>query len=332
MVVHRVERSIIWGTLSALGKLLMGILRALGHLVRGILRGWRFALVVGLLLVAIVTFRNISWPEISGPELNGPNQMVSQWQEDLTLWWLETVIQPWNEFRTGIESQVAEERIEEWAEQGGMEEVNQAITDTVNAISTAAATHFPQPNTPVPAEAQQEGNEETPSEAEPVAPTEAPNQEAQVPTEIPIAPTEVSVVPTEVSVVPTEVSVAPTEIPPTVTPSFPFRPAFVGPDFSQGCPGFYVFGYIRDQNGNLLSGVKVRAINEYQNDIPVAISKEEPLGWYDIVISENEAYWQVQVVDANNNPLSDIVTVFNSGNYVEGSDACRHQVDFEQVS
>ncbi|MGB0386740.1 MAG: protein kinase domain-containing protein [Ardenticatenaceae bacterium] len=276
------RRSIIWGAPRLLGR----VLGSLGWFLMAILRRWRLALFAGLLLLAVMTFRNLSLPEVSQPELSGPEEIVSQWQEDLAMWWQETVVQPWNEFRTGVESEVTEEITQQWAEQGGVEGINKAITDTLTVIETVTS-NFPEQNAP------------------PTAPP---------------APTDVA----------TSAEGAPTEI--TVPPTYPFRGTFVGPDFSQGCAGFYVLGYVRDQDGNLLSGVRIRVVNQQEANTEITASREEPLGWYDVPISEKEAYWDVQVVDADNNPLSEIVTIKNSGNYVEGSEACRHQVDFEQVN
>jgi hypothetical protein len=89
---------------------------------------------------------------------------------------------------------------------------------------------------------------------------------------------------------------------------------------------------VQDSAGNALSGVRVQAINEFELAIPAAVTKVDPPGGYDIPISSQAARWYVQVVDANNSPLSPTVEVTNTGNYVEGSEACWHQVDFVRVN
>ncbi len=119
-----------------------------------------------------------------------------------------------------------------------------------------------------------------------------------------------------------------TPIPVTATPAFLFRVAAAGPDYSRGCTGPYIFGYLRDAVGNPLPGLRVRATNQFGAELPPSTSKTEPPGWYDIVISAERAVWYVQVVDAANDPLSPIVEVLNTGNFVQGSEACWHQVDF----
>lgn len=136
--------------------------------------------------------------------------------------------------------------------------------------------------------------------------------ETPIPTETPL--------PTET---PTE-----TPIPPTATPSFLFRPTFVAPAYSRGCDGFYIFGYVRDGAGNPLPGLRIRVVSEFGTEIPPATSKVDPPGWYDVLISPQRALWYVQIVDASNAPLSPTVEILNTGAFVDGREACWHQVDF----
>lgn len=126
-------------------------------------------------------------------------------------------------------------------------------------------------------------------------------------------------------------TVPPTEPPlppPTAVPQFAFRVASVGPDYSRGCPGYYIFGYVRDSGGNPLPGLRVRVVSEFGYEIPPATTKTDPPGWYDVLISQQRSRWYVSVVDAGNAPLSPAVEVLNTGNFVEGSESCWHQVDF----
>lgn len=124
----------------------------------------------------------------------------------------------------------------------------------------------------------------------------------------------------------------PTAIPPTAVPQFAFRPAAAGPDYSRGCSGFYIFGYVRDASGNPLPGLRVRVVSEFGLEIPPATTKTDPPGWYDVLISQNRSLWYVSVVDASNNALSPSVEVLNTGAFVDGSESCWHLVDFVRTS
>jgi hypothetical protein len=74
--------------------------------------------------------------------------------------------------------------------------------------------------------------------------------------------------------------------------------------------------------------MRVRAYNQAGYELAPATTKSDPPGWYDIPISAEPTTWYVQVVDAGNAPLSPSVSVVHTGNYVPGSEACWHQVDF----
>lgn len=119
----------------------------------------------------------------------------------------------------------------------------------------------------------------------------------------------------------------PTPIPVTATPSYLFYASAAGPDYSRGCNGFYVFGYLRDQSGTPLPGLRLQVWSQYAA-IPPVTTKVDPPGQYDAPISQDPMMWYVQVVDAGGAPLSPAVEVYNSGHFVDGSEACWHQVDF----
>lgn len=172
--------------------------------------------------------------------------------------------------------------------------------------------------TPLPTDTPFPTSEPSPSvSATPVLP---PTPDGPTPTSFPTS-----------TVPPTDTPV-PTAPPPTAVPQFPFRVAAAGPDYSRGCTGFYVFGYVRDSGGSPLSGLRVRVVSEFGLEIPPATTKTDPPGWYDVLISQQRSRWYVSVVDAGNAPLSPAVEVLNTGNFVEGSEACWHQVDFVRVN
>lgn len=184
---------------------------------------------------------------------------------------------------------------------------------------------------------------EPPTPAAPTA-TSAPQLETVLPPTAtpsptdtpPPSPTATETLPPTATAPPTETPTAtpipsPTPVPPSPTPPYPFRIAAAGPDFGRGCSGHYIFGFVRDAFGNPLPGLRVRVYNEFGLDIPPATTKTDPPGWYDVLISEQRARWFVQVVDAGNNVLSPTAEVLNTGNYIEGVEACWHQVDFARV-
>lgn len=133
---------------------------------------------------------------------------------------------------------------------------------------------------------------------------------------------------------PTETPV-PTPIPATPTsppPQFQFQIAGTGPDYSQGCGGYYIFGTVRDAAGNPLPGLRVRVVSEFGLEIPPATTKTDPPGGYDVLISQQRSLWYVQIVDPANTPLSPSVEVLNTGSFVDGSESCWHRVDFVRVN
>ena len=81
-----------------------------------------------------------------------------------------------------------------------------------------------------------------------------------------------------------------------------------------------------------MPGYFVRAYNEYGHEIPPSTSKVDPPGAYDVPISGGQSLWYVLIVDAANNPLSPVIEIQNTGNFVEGSEGCWHQVDFVRVN
>lgn len=160
-------------------------------------------------------------------------------------------------------------------------------------------------------------------------PTSEPSPTVSPTSPIPPTPSEPSPTSFPTSTVPPTGTPLP---PPTPVPQFLFRVGSVGPDYSRGCPGYYVFGYVRDSGGNPLPGLRIRVVSEFGYEIPPATTKTDPPGGYDVLISQQRSLWYVTVVDAANTPLSPAVEVLNTGNFVEGSEACWHQVDFVRVN
>lgn len=92
---------------------------------------------------------------------------------------------------------------------------------------------------------------------------------------------------------------------PTATPveTLPFRVLSTQPDPSRpGC--CYIFGTIRDANGNLLEGVLIQASNKWTTLPPATSKGGVETGQYDIPIAQEKLTWYVVLVDASGKPIS----------------------------
>jgi hypothetical protein len=102
---------------------------------------------------------------------------------------------------------------------------------------------------------------------------------------------------------------------PTATPAeaLPFRLLSTQPDPSRpGC--CYIYGTIRDANGNLLEGVRIQASNKWTTLPPATSKGGTETGQYDIPISQEKLTWYIVLVDAAGNPISrQAVVNFDSG-------------------
>ncbi|MGQ9554869.1 MAG: hypothetical protein ACUVWR_12235 [Anaerolineae bacterium] len=95
----------------------------------------------------------------------------------------------------------------------------------------------------------------------------------------------------------------------------------------RGCYVGAVFGYVRDQRGQPLAGVRVHVYDRWGNSI-LAVTKQPPdTGYYDVILGATPDTWYAVVVDALGNQLSPVVTV----EHKEGSPGCWYQVDFRRT-
>lgn len=130
---------------------------------------------------------------------------------------------------------------------------------------------------------------------------------------------------------------SPTATVPVATPTTYVSYAFVpnGPvkgDFTQGCTGgAYIFGFVRDANGNLLEGVRIQASDAWGNHLPAITKGGADLGKYDVPISHVANSWNVTVTDAQGSPLSPVVSVYHSGNYIPGQEPCWHRLNWRRT-
>jgi hypothetical protein len=137
---------------------------------------------------------------------------------------------------------------------------------------------------------------------------------AMVPTQVaegppptnPPAPSPTNPPPAQPTNTPTPIVQPPTPVP---IPAYSFRlagPPAADPNHPSCC---YLFGIVRDANGNGLEGVRVQAQNEW-NTLPPALSKGgNELGQYNIPIGNDAVTWDLVIVDAAGNQISTKVQV-----------------------
>lgn len=266
-------------------------------------------MLVVLVVVGVTLYTRLSTLEVNiPPTLTDPFGPIN---ERVTTWWDTEFLPWWEGFKESATFDPSEVEIPLPTIEIEPGEVLATLFPETTEEGAPATEAIPPSEEVLPTEEVIISEEPTPVvEGVPVSEEPTPVPASEEPTPVPV------------------VEEVPTDAP--ATPPVSFQGTFIGPDFSQGCPGYYIMGYVYDQNGNPLPGIQVRVYNEFQQITP-ATTKEEPVGWYDIVISEVEATWFVEVIDSNGTPLSAPVEVYNTGNYVEGSEGCRHRVDFKRV-
>ena len=149
-----------------------------------------------------------------------------------------------------------------------------------------------------------------------------------VPTTAPEAPRPTDTPP------PTEPPAAQPTTPPTAAPppapvpapAYQFRlggPATADPTYPNCC---YIFGTVRDANGNHLEGVLVQAFNEWNTLPPAATKGGNEIGQYNIPIGHDPVVWYVVVVDANGNHISTQTPIQFDPNVANG-----YRVDWQRT-
>ncbi len=189
-------------------------------------------------------------------------------------------------------------------------------TPTDRPLPTATPTPLPTETlTPLPTE--------TPT---PIQPTHTP-----VPTQTPSPlPPTLTATPTPVPPIETSRPTA-TVKPPTSTPTSAYRflpvlPAW--PDPSHPCPSCpkapaYIVGNVTDAGGNPLPGVRLVCYNDWHRYDVVATKGG---GEYDFLIIQADTTWNVVVVDANDQPISQEAPVT-----VSLVESCRYILNWQRV-
>ena len=101
--------------------------------------------------------------------------------------------------------------------------------------------------------------------------------------------------------------------------------------YSQGdCGGTYVLGIVTDRAGNALSGVKLRLVDEFDNQA-VAVTKagEADLGRYDFPVAGPARSLSVLVIDEGGSPLSRPVELTYYGDSPDAQASC-YRVDWQR--
>ncbi len=102
----------------------------------------------------------------------------------------------------------------------------------------------------------------------------------------------------------------------------------VAPAFDLGCSGHYIFGEVRSAANELLAGVRIQAVDQWGNVYANASKGPPEQGQYDIPIGAQATTYQVTITDDGGVPLSASVTVTDTGQFVEGAEACWHRLDW----
>jgi hypothetical protein len=133
----------------------------------------------------------------------------------------------------------------------------------------------------------------------------APSPEPYTPAPAPTSP------PEEEPTLATQQATAPTQSAATPTPeplqalAEPYR-AKTAIRYSQGdCGGTYVLGFVTDRAGSSLPGVRLRLVDEYDNEsFAVTKAGEADLGRYDFPVAGPPRRFSIMVVDESGSPLS----------------------------
>lgn len=140
-------------------------------------------------------------------------------------------------------------------------------------------------------------------------------------TEEPAAPVEPTLAtPTEPAIPAATDPPPPTETPPPPaatpisSPAYQFRvagPPGPNPNDPNCC---YIVGTVRDAAGNGLEGLLVKILNDWNRDIPPAVTKGgDEAGRYDHLVPGETVTWYVMLVDASGNQISSQVQIqFNA--------------------
>jgi len=140
-------------------------------------------------------------------------------------------------------------------------------------------------------------------------------------TEEPAAPAEPTLAaPTEPAIPAATDPPPPTETPPSPaatpisSPAYQFRvagPPGPNPNDPNCC---YIVGTVRDAAGNGLEGLLVKILNDWNRDIPPAVTKGGgEAGRYDLPVGREAVTWYVMLIDASGNQISSQVQIqFNA--------------------
>jgi hypothetical protein len=202
-------------------------------------------------------------------------------------------------------------------------DMNATMTAHVNNLTaTAFAITTPSPNT-------------APTQT-PIIPTVI--QPTQPVATVPTQPVATQPVPTQPVATPTQpVATVPiatptvqtvTEVPTPAPNAFTYVLASQSISFDESCSGHYILGMVTAPDGAPLAGITVQAIDQYEN-WKTAVTKDNPLGQYDIPIPSDVTSYQVMVVSGAQQ-LSPSITIQHTEELSQSSNAC-HILNWRQT-
>lgn len=95
----------------------------------------------------------------------------------------------------------------------------------------------------------------------------------------------------------------------------------------KGCYVGAVFGYVHDEQGQWLAGVRLRLSDPWGHVFTSASKPAPDNGYYDFILGTSPATWTLVVVDAEGRQISPAVTV----QHKEGDPGCWYEVDFRRT-
>jgi hypothetical protein len=147
--------------------------------------------------------------------------------------------------------------------------------------------------------------------------------------ELTSTPAEEATAVVEQTQVPTQSVETPT-LEPTQPPVGPYQ-AKAGVRYSQGdCGGTYVLGFVTDRAGNLSPGVRLRLVDEFDNEsLAVTKAGQADQGRYDFPVAGPPRKFSIGVVDDNGYPLSGTVGFAYYGNSPDAQATC-YWIDWQR--
>jgi hypothetical protein len=143
-------------------------------------------------------------------------------------------------------------------------------------------------------------------------------------------PTEEAALPTEQTAVPPAQSTGIPTPEPVQLPSQPFQAKAAVRDSRGDCGGTYVLGFVTDRAGEPLPGIRLRLVDEYENEsFAVTKSGQADLGRYDFPLAGPSRRFAITVVDESGSALSRSVRFDYYGDSPDAQATC-YWIDWQR--